>query len=119
MGWKYEDLKESGIDPHDLMCKCGHSGDDHHAVYWPLGMTMDECEAYGCNETGGMKSTWQGRFFYRFSPPGYPKYNHDADGKVIFPGIWPKQRFHHFLRRLPLLRGPWYKDHCHHFEEAT
>jgi len=117
VGWKYEDLEKTGINPGGLMCKCGHLGEYHHVVYWQLGMTIDECEAYGSNETGGMKGTLTGWFFYRIVPPKPMVYDRDENGKVIYPGHRRPQPVREFLRRVPGLRGPWFKDHCHHFEE--
>jgi len=117
MGWKYEQLEAEGIRPAELICTCGHNGEEHHAVYWPLGMTLDECEFYGSNETGGMKPTWTGWFFWRVMPPKQWHYDRDDDGKVILPGRRTPQRVRDFTRRY-LLRRPWFIDHCHHFENA-
>lgn len=112
MGWKYADTE---LDDAFLqkLCKCGHTLDDHHLVYWQLGLGADECEKYGFNETGGLKQTWQGRLFglrplrskWRKPPPGPP---------------WTSPWHAGPLRRLVRLavRGPFYKDHCQHFEEA-
>ncbi len=116
MGWKYEDLRESGLDPHELTCRCGHKGEDHHVVYWPLGMTLDECEWYGSNELGGMRPTWRARLFNRVLPPADWVYDHDADGKAILPGHPGKPtRLRNLVRRV--VRGPLYRDHCHGFKE--
>lgn len=66
-------------------------------------MIANECEFYGCNETGGMKQTLTGKFFYRVLPPAW----------VSNRNQW----FRNFMRRVPGFRGPWYKDHCHQFKE--
>ena len=42
--------------PHDALCKCGHTLEEHHRVSYPgYVQTADECEFYGHNETGGME----------------------------------------------------------------
>lgn len=85
-------------------------------------MSADECEVYGSNETGGMKPTRTGWFFYRILPPKYPTYTvvyTDDDGLTRYKSEWPRQRVRDFARRIPGLRGPWFVDHCHHFKEDT
>ena len=38
-----------------MMCKCGHSLEDHHVSYFVGGARWaEECEFYGSNEEGGM-----------------------------------------------------------------
>lgn len=118
MSWTYAVMKETKIDPHELWCTCGHKGEDHHAVYWPLGVALDECEAYGSNEDGGQKPTWRARLFNtRWLQPGWPTYARDEQGKAILPGVWPKRRLRHFVRHF--VRGPLWVDHCHKFKEVT
>jgi hypothetical protein len=53
MGYKYDD---PALDDNfrEWLCICGHTADDHHIVYWPLGISIEECERYGFNETSGM-----------------------------------------------------------------
>lgn len=37
------------------VCICGHSASDHHISWFPGGGQMiEECEAYGSNESGGL-----------------------------------------------------------------
>lgn len=39
-----------------IYCVCGHSAADHHVSWFRGGgMLIEECEAYGYNETGGME----------------------------------------------------------------
>ncbi len=110
MSWKYADTEDA--DFLSKLCKCGHKLDDHHLVYWQLGMSADECEVYGSNETGGMKETWQGKLFstrplrskYRKPPPGPP-----------YTSPWHSGPLRRLVRLV--IRGPWWVDHCHHFRE--
>lgn len=121
MGWTYDELSGTGINPQELMCVCGHKGEEHHGVWWPLGMTLDECEAYGFNETGGMKPTWRAHlFFTNLLGPGYPVYEPPTvgeDGVSHYKApVWPKRCLRHFVRLF--IRGPLFVDHCHGFREA-
>lgn len=102
------------------VCACGHDADTHHIVYWAGGgVSVDECEAYGFNETGGMRETRLGWFFGRVVP-----YRHSWSKKVAGEGgtaryeqVRYPNRARELLRRVPGLRGPWYVDHCHRFRK--
>ena len=115
MGWTYGD--RNLVDVRTWMCVCGHPADDHHFVYWPLGFTIDECERYGSNETGGMKPTWRAWLFNRVLPPAQWVYDRDENGKAVLPGHSARPtRLRYFVRWF--VRGPLYIDHCHGFKEA-
>lgn len=95
MGWKYAEIQDQDVD--EWMCTCGHKTEDHHAVYWPLGMTLDECEFYGFNEHGGMKTVRIPRLHIRLRRHKCKCGNH------------PRFEFR-FKKR--------WVDHCHHFEKV-
>lgn len=105
-------------DEYEEMCKCGHNKGDHH-LWWMVnggGTHADECEAYGFNETGGMKPVrWRCWIFFRLLPPARWVYDRDESGTVIAgTGHQHKRtRLRNAARRI--IRGPLYVDHCHHF----
>ena len=40
----------------DAMCVCGHPAEEHHRSWFRGGgEIIEECEAFGSNETGGME----------------------------------------------------------------
>jgi hypothetical protein len=42
--------------PNNRMCRCGHPAGEHHRVWWSGGHTsIDECEYWGFNESGGLR----------------------------------------------------------------
>lgn len=56
----------------DLVCVCGHPISEHHRSWFPGGgQLIEECEAYGFNDNGGMQYV-DGRWVehcYRFRSP--------------------------------------------------
>ena len=50
-----KELFDNTVDFYSKVCRCGHLAEDHHISYFTGGgVLIEECEAYGSNESGGL-----------------------------------------------------------------